>query len=116
MNKNNIWDITPLVTTTFPLWPGSEPLQRNVACDITLGDVVTSSNINATVHLGAHADARNTKKNLKIQSGDYERYLCFMFMWKLKKIQIFAVMEAEKKFKFLLLWNLKKGRKHTWNF
>lgn len=57
MNKNNIWDITPLVTTNFPLWPGSEPLQRTIACDITLGDVVTSSNITATVHLGAHADA-----------------------------------------------------------
>jgi len=57
MNKNNIWDITPLVTANFPLWPGSEPLQRTVACDIALGDVVTSSNITATVHLGAHADA-----------------------------------------------------------
>jgi arylformamidase len=57
MNNNNIWDITPLVTTNFPLWPGSEPLQRTVVCDIALGDVVTSSNITATVHLGAHADA-----------------------------------------------------------
>jgi arylformamidase len=57
MNKNNIWDITPLVTTNFPLWPGSEPLQRKVVCDIELGDVVTSSNIIATAHLGAHADA-----------------------------------------------------------
>ncbi len=45
MNKNNIWDITPLVTASFPLWPGSEPLQRSVACDIDLGDPVTSLNI-----------------------------------------------------------------------
>lgn len=57
MNKNNIWDITPLVTASFPLWPDSEPLQRSIACDIALGDAVTSSNIKATVHLGAHADA-----------------------------------------------------------
>lgn len=57
MNKNNIWDITPLVTINFPLWPGSKPLQRNVVCNMALGDVVTSSNITATVHLGAHADA-----------------------------------------------------------
>ena len=57
MNKNKIWDITPLVTPNFPLWPGDEPLQRNVACDINLGDVYTSSSITATVHLGAHADA-----------------------------------------------------------
>lgn len=57
MDKNYIWDITPLVAPNFPLWPGSEPLQRNVTCDIELGSVVTSSNITATVHLGAHADA-----------------------------------------------------------
>ena len=57
MNKNNIWDITSLVTASFSLWPGSEPLQRSVASDIALGDPVTSSNITATVHLGAHADA-----------------------------------------------------------
>ncbi len=43
MNKNDIWDITPLVTITFPLWPGSQPLQRTIACDIALGDIVTSS-------------------------------------------------------------------------
>lgn len=55
--KNNIWDITPEVTTSFPLWPGSEPLKRNVVSDIKLGDVTTSSNMIATVHLGAHADA-----------------------------------------------------------
>lgn len=57
MNKSHIWDISPLVTANFPLWPGSEPLQRSIACDIALGDTVTSSNITATVHLGAHADA-----------------------------------------------------------
>lgn len=57
MNKNTIWDITPLATSTFPLWPGSQPLERTIACDIELGDAVTSSNITATVHLGAHADA-----------------------------------------------------------
>lgn len=57
MSKNNIWDITPLITTDFPLWPGSIPLQRTLDCDIALGDVMTASNITATVHLGAHADA-----------------------------------------------------------
>lgn len=57
MAKSEIWDISPLVTGDYPLWPQSEPLRRNVGCDINLGDAVTSSSMSATVHLGAHADA-----------------------------------------------------------
>lgn len=57
MKQNKIWDITPLLTSHFPLWPGSEPLQRKIDSDINLGDVYTSSTMTATVHLGAHADA-----------------------------------------------------------
>ncbi len=52
-----IWDISPLITPHFPLWPGSQPLARTIDCDMNLGEVVTSSSMNATVHLGAHADA-----------------------------------------------------------
>lgn len=77
MNKNKIWDITPLVTINFPLWPPCEPIQRRVACDINLGDTVTSSSITATVHLGAHADAPShyAKDGRTIDECDLHHYL-----------------------------------------
>lgn len=57
MSTTKIWDITPLVTSEFPLWPQSQKLQRNIDCDMNLGAPFTSSSMTATVHLGAHADA-----------------------------------------------------------
>lgn len=77
MLKKYIWDITPLVTKDFPLWPPCEPFQRNVACDINLGDPVTSSSITATVHLGAHADAPShyAKEGRTIDECDLHHYL-----------------------------------------
>lgn len=77
MNKNNIWDITPLVVSDFPMWPGCGPFQRHVACDINLGDVVTASSITATVHLGAHADAPShyAKNGRTIDECDLNHYL-----------------------------------------
>jgi len=56
-SKKKIWDITPLVTREFPIWPGSQPLARIFASNIERGDSLTSSDILATAHLGAHADA-----------------------------------------------------------
>ena len=47
----------PLVTSTFPLWPHSRPLQRTIDCNMETGAPCTSSAMTATVHLGAHADA-----------------------------------------------------------
>ncbi|MBA3815422.1 MAG: cyclase family protein [Parachlamydiaceae bacterium] len=77
MNKNKIWDITPLVTADFPLWPGSKPLQRHIVCDIEKGDVITSSNISSTAHLGAHADAPShyAKDGLTIDECPLHYYL-----------------------------------------
>lgn len=56
-SKQQLWDITPLVTREFPVWPGSQPLERTFASNIAQGDSLTSSDIIATAHLGAHADA-----------------------------------------------------------
>jgi len=77
MNRNRIWDITPLVTSDYPLWPQSQPLQRTLACDINVGDSVTSSNLIATVHLGAHADAPShyAKNGRTIDECDLDHYL-----------------------------------------
>lgn len=72
-----IWDITPLVTSQFPLWPGSVPLQRSVQFDIEKGDGVTVSNLTATAHLGAHADAPShyAKKGCPIDECSLVPYL-----------------------------------------
>jgi arylformamidase len=72
-----IWDITPLVTENFPLWPGSTPLNRTIECDLDSGAIVTSSAIQATVHLGAHADAPShyAKKGIAIHQCSLEHYI-----------------------------------------
>lgn len=72
-----LWDITPLVTSRFPLWPGSVPLQRMVEMDMRAGDEVTTSSLTATAHLGAHADAPShyAKEGVAIDARALEFYL-----------------------------------------
>lgn len=87
--KQKIWDITPLVTATFPLWPGSKPLQRHVGLDMKVGDYVTSSSMSGTAHLGAHADAPShyAKKGKTIDECSLDHYLgvCQVVHAKVKK-------------------------------
>ena len=53
-----IYDITPSIDDSTPVWPGDTPLSREVLLDTARGDNITLSTLRATVHLGAHADAR----------------------------------------------------------
>ena len=50
-------DISPKVTTGLAVWPGDQPLEREVALSFKGGDHLELSALKATVHLGAHADA-----------------------------------------------------------
>src|SRR5436305_15101341 len=52
-----IYDITPPVTARLQVWPGDTPPSRQVLLDMKRGDNLTLSTLQATVHLGAHADA-----------------------------------------------------------
>ncbi len=52
-----LYDITPSITESFPVWPGDVPPRREVSMALERGDPVTLSALHATVHLGAHADA-----------------------------------------------------------
>ena len=52
-----IYDLTPRITPTLGVWPGDTPVSRSVLLDLARGDTVTLSSLQATVHLGAHADA-----------------------------------------------------------
>ncbi len=52
-----IYDISPVLGPGTGVWPGDQPLVREVLLDRQRGDTVTLSSIRATVHLGAHADA-----------------------------------------------------------
>ncbi len=51
-----IYDITPPITDALAVWPGDTPPSREVLLDLTKGDNITLSTLQATVHLGAHAD------------------------------------------------------------
>ncbi len=41
------------------MWPGDVAFSRSIQCDIAQGANIRLSSFNATVHLGAHADAPN---------------------------------------------------------
>jgi arylformamidase len=52
-----IYDISPAIGASTPVWPGDLPLSRQLLSDLDAGDATTSSALRATAHLGAHADA-----------------------------------------------------------
>lgn len=52
-----LYDITPRISPRLGVWPGDTPASRRVLLDLARGDTVTLSTLEATVHLGAHADA-----------------------------------------------------------
>lgn len=52
-----IIDISPLLTSKTPVWPGDRALSREVACRVEDGATITLSSLHTTVHIGAHADA-----------------------------------------------------------
>jgi arylformamidase len=53
----DIIDISPLFSPRLAVFPGDEPIVRDVKLDMKRGDNITLSALHATVHLGSHADA-----------------------------------------------------------
>ena len=51
-----LYDISPPITPSLPVWPGDTPVTREVLLDMAQGDHLTLSTLRSTVHLGAHAD------------------------------------------------------------
>lgn len=52
-----IYDISPPISLDLVVWPGDTCVSQKMLLDINQGDNITLSTINASVHLGAHADA-----------------------------------------------------------
>jgi arylformamidase len=52
-----IYDISPPISERLAVWPADTPPRREVLLDMKHGDNITLSTLQATVHLGAHADA-----------------------------------------------------------
>lgn len=52
-----LYDISPELTPDLPVWPGDNPLRRELLKELSAGDSVTLSTLHTTVHLGSHADA-----------------------------------------------------------
>jgi arylformamidase len=52
-----IYDLTPTISERLHVWPGDTPPARRILLDLARGDPITLSSLEATVHLGAHADA-----------------------------------------------------------
>ncbi len=70
-------DISPRLHPGLAVWPGDTPLRRRVLQDMESGDGLTLSALEATVHLGAHADApsHTSAKGGSIETRPLEPYL-----------------------------------------
>jgi len=56
-NPSMLYDITPVVSATLPVWPGDTPYRAQLTWAMAEGAPVNVSSIITTPHLGAHADA-----------------------------------------------------------
>jgi arylformamidase len=57
MLQNTLWDITPLVSPTTPVWPGDTSFVAETTWQIADGCPVKVSRITLSTHTGAHCDA-----------------------------------------------------------
>jgi arylformamidase len=53
------FDLTPEISANLAVFPGDREFSRQVILDMQKGDNLTLSNMTASLHLGAHADAPN---------------------------------------------------------
>lgn len=77
LNNTPLIDISPPLSPNTAVWPGDVPLSRKMALEMKRGDNLTLSSLQATVHLGAHADAPShyTKDGLDIAHVDLRAYM-----------------------------------------
>ncbi|MFD2273070.1 arylformamidase [Undibacterium arcticum] len=54
---STIWDISPLISSAIPVWPGDTPYSASTTREIADGCPVHVSKMTMTTHLGAHCDA-----------------------------------------------------------
>jgi len=57
MHAPTIWDISPTISASIPVWPGDTPFAASPTWEIRDGCPVHVSRITMTTHLGAHTDA-----------------------------------------------------------
>ena len=52
-----LYDLSPLVVSSLPVWPGDTPFSTRLAWSIAEGGSVNLTTLTTTPHLGSHADA-----------------------------------------------------------
>lgn len=72
-----LYDISPVVSERTALFPGDQPFERTLQCQLKNGDSVNLSSIRLSPHTGAHADApfHYDEKGVTIDSVELEPYL-----------------------------------------
>lgn len=75
--RQNIIDISPLISEKTAVFPGDQRFSRTVAMDFTKGDHLLLSSVQSTVHIGAHTDAPNHyhADGCSIEQRDLDFYL-----------------------------------------
>jgi arylformamidase len=57
MDAPTLWDISPTISASIPVWPGDTPFEASPTWEIRDGCPVHVSRMTMTTHLGAHTDA-----------------------------------------------------------
>jgi arylformamidase len=57
MHAPTIWDISPTISASIPVWPGDTPFAASPTWEIRDGCPVHVSRMTMSTHLGAHTDA-----------------------------------------------------------
>jgi len=57
MHAPSIWDISPTISASIPVWPGDTPFASSPTWEIRDGCPVHVSRMTMSTHLGAHTDA-----------------------------------------------------------
>lgn len=52
-----LYDLSPVIDPDLPVWPGDTPFSSRLTWALSAGDSVNLSAVEATPHLGSHADA-----------------------------------------------------------
>ena len=75
-HRAEYWDISPEITESIAVWPGDKSFKRKISLDTGLGNPITLSSFETTVHVGAHTDAINhfEKTDLGIESHRLDPY------------------------------------------
>lgn len=86
------YDISPVINSDFPVFPGDVPFSLKRHFDITTGDSCTLSFMTSTLHIGSHADAPS---HYHAQGDDISKRSLHYYLGNCQVIDMSSVLSEE---------------------